>query len=155
MQPSTGRPGSSSTQASLAAKLSASQLIDQEEALLPPPPSAAASAPPGTTSGDDLGLPSHLWAALEQRWGASGEPAGEALEGGVLLSVDDEMDRHPCMVPLVLMLERACQLEDGPIGAQPPEWAAALLRVLQGAEPAVSRCAGLKGNDNDMRGVFA
>ena len=65
-------------QASLAAKLSASQLIDQEETLLPPPPSAAASPPPGAARGDDLGLPSHLWSALEQRWGASGGPAGGA-----------------------------------------------------------------------------
>ena len=107
---------------------------------MPPSPSAAAPPSPGTNGSDDFGLPSHLWAALEQRWGAGGGAAVEDLEGGVLLSVDDEMDRHPCMVPLVLMLERACQLEEGLVGSQPPEWAAALLRVLQGAEPAVTRC---------------
>lgn len=113
--------------------------MDQEDTL-PLPPSAA--PPPSDSShGDDLGLPSHLWAALEQRWGSGGGPA-EDSGGDVLLSVDDEMDRHPCMVPLVLMLERACQMEDGLVGTQPPEWAASLLRVLQGGEPAVSRYAG-------------
>ena len=113
-----------------------------------------------SAAASSLGLPTHLWAALEQRWasgdddvGTGGGLSGGALGagggggGGVLLSVDDEMDRHPCMVPLVLMLERACQvqLEGGKPTQQAqqgvmPEWAASLLRVLK--SDAATRCEG-------------
>ena len=167
---------------SLAAKLSASQVIDQDPGQYsgtrqyggpgnsPPGPlggaaarrgSLPASSPPpfpsslaslsslglgggGTAGAASLGLPSHLWAALEQRWastedGGSGGGSGTSGGGGggggggVLLSVDDEMDRHPCMVPLVLMLERACQVEGAQQAQQQgmPEWASSLLRVLR------------------------
>ena len=51
--------------------------------------------------------------------------------------MDDEMDRHPCMVPLVLMLARACGLKEE--GSKMPDWAESLLRVLKADDSIVSR----------------
>ena len=111
---SSGRPASSAslraTHSSLATKLSSSQLLDPKGELqiypttTSSPPLAAShvglAASPSQPAlagagGMQAGLPSHLWAALEQRW-----TEGQETEGGhqgVLLSVDDEMVRSkPC-----------------------------------------------------------
>ena len=92
-----GRPATSSTmtQSSLAVKLSSSQLIDPEGyspqpslAASPVPGIASPSQPPSVSADIRSSLPTHLWAALEQRW-SEGRDADD--HGGVLLSVDDEM----------------------------------------------------------------
>lgn len=95
-----GRPAtatSTMTQSSLAAKLSSSQLLDPQGYSPPQPSSATASPvpeiaspsqPPSVSADIRSSLPTHLWAALEQRW-SEGQEAED--HRGVLLSVDDEM----------------------------------------------------------------
>ncbi|GAX74142.1 hypothetical protein CEUSTIGMA_g1591.t1 [Chlamydomonas eustigma] len=144
--------GIRSHKGSLASKLSASQLIDPQEASYLPislnseherktPQTTAAASTSAAQGNSQLELPPHLWAALEQQWeeedvrsngGHAGLGRGTVAAARVLVSVDDDLDRHPCMVPLVLMLERANGLECHPAdqGAPLPEWAVSLLRAL-------------------------
>jgi hypothetical protein len=89
---------SATAQSNLSAKLSSSQLLDQDgygplpspEASQLPPGSMASPSQPPSVSDIRSGLPTHLWAALEQRWSEGQEAVGHQ---GVLLSVDDEMVR--------------------------------------------------------------
>ena len=175
---------------SLSAKLSSSQVMDQNHMHLSPlgapgaigastagqegSPLSSLSLMGGGSGGrggeaPSLDLPSHLWAALEHRWalttgdgGGSGGGGDDVAGGSVLLSIDDEMDGHPCMVPLVLLLERACKVEDGQAQGAMPEWAASLLRVLR--SEVASRWAGMEkemceregwGSECAVRGCMA
>ena len=62
------------------------------------------------------------------------EKRAALLLDDALLSTDDELDRHPCMLPTVQLLERAAatwQCPDAPGAGEMPEWAKTLKRSLE------------------------
>ena len=70
------------------------------------------------------------------------EEHGALLVDDALLTADDELDRHPCMLPAVQLLEaaaRAWQRPESPGTGEMPLWAKTLKDSLEGP----SRCVRL------------
>jgi len=65
------------------------------------------------------------------------EERSKLLLDDALLSIDDELDRHPCMLPTVQLLERAAaawQRPDAPGAGEMPDWAKTLKRSLESSQ---------------------
>eukprot|EP00798_Chlamydomonas_sp_ICE-L_P011149 gene11148-18768_t len=123
--------------ATLSAKISSSQLLDEFN-----PVNLIHDQPPSQQRQEQEdalldGLPRDLGLLLRER------EAGDKGRGW-LVSMDDEMDAHACMVPLVMLMERATGLTSEPPASKVmPEWAAEVLKALEADDSVVPRYAKL------------